>query len=468
MSKSIGFSRLSNAKLVGFSSIGLPLGAVVIAVSVYLPPYLAATLGLSMTAIGASWATVRLIDLFVDPVLGLLMDRTQTSLGRYRPWIMLGAPILMAALWALFQAKPGIGTGYLISWLLVLYLGQSILTMGQSAWAANLAPDYDGRSRAFGAIGIANVLGMLALLLVPVLATSVGIPAKDVVHAMGWFIVGLTPCVVALAALRTPEPLHPASTAGLRFADVWALVTKPDLVRLFLAQLTLTLGPGWMTALYIFFFTMALGFSTGQASLLLLLNIVAGVFGAWAFSRLSMRFGKHRALMGAAAGFALGLLAVPLTPKGSFAFAAPINLWLGFATAGFDVTIRSMLADVGDEIRLERGRDQLSLVYAVNAVANKLGWALSIGLAFPLLSAVGFNPIVGATNSPAAIRGLELIFLAGPVFFVVVGGLCVLGWRLDAKRHAEVRRRLFESDADAMAVDLPAATLSSATGARSG
>ena len=190
------------------------------------------------------------------------MDRTQTSLGRYRPWIMLGAPILMAALWALFQAKPGIGTGYLISWLLVLYLGQSILTIGpislgrQSRARLRRTLTRFWRHRHRQCSWHAR--------------SSACTGPRDI----GWHprkgrrschgLVHCRPDPMRRGLWRLCAHLNrfiPASTAGLRFADVWALVTKPDLVRLFLAQLTLTLGPGWMTALYIFFFTVALGFS---------------------------------------------------------------------------------------------------------------------------------------------------------------------------------------------------------------
>jgi GPH family glycoside/pentoside/hexuronide:cation symporter len=33
------------------------------------------------------------------------------------------------------------------------------------------------------------------------------------------------------------------------------------------------------------------------------------------------------------------------------------------------------------------------------------------------------------------------------VVFVMLGGLCFIGWRLTAERHGEIRRRLDERDA---------------------
>jgi len=55
--------------------------------------------------------------------------------------------------------------------------------------------------------------------------------------------------------------------------------------------------------------------------------------------------------------------------------------------------------------------------------------------------------VYGAVNTPEAIRGLELAYLIGPVFFVMVGGACFLGYKLTAQRHGEIRAELERRDA---------------------
>lgn len=433
--------------MIAFSAVAMPLGALVVAVNVYLPPHLAGHLGVSMTVVGGAWATVRLLDLLVDPILGLIMDRTRTRLGRYRFWFLIGAPALMAALYALFEAPSGVGSVYLVAWLLALYFGQSVLTMGQSAWAASLAPDYNGRSRLFGAISLATVFGGVAVLMIPVMGSRQGWGIGQSAQAMGWFMVALTPLAVLLAIILTPEKLRAERHPSLAPRLILSLLTKPDLVRLFFAQMTLTLGPGWMSALYLFYVTSARGYSSEQASLLLLCYILAGIVGALVIARLAVAVGKHRALMAVAVLFAADICLTSVVPKGAMAIAAPLFGIAGFAAAGFDLTIRAMLADVGDEVRLEQGQDQLSLIYALNTLANKIASAFAIGLTFPLLSLLGFDPKEGAVNTPSAIRGLELAYVVGPVVFVLIGALCLIGWRLDGKRHAQIRLDLDARDA---------------------
>ena len=68
-------------------------------------------------------------------------------------------------------------------------------------------------------------------------------------------------------------------------------------------------------------------------------------------------------------------------------------------------------------------------------------------LTFLVLEAVGYQAKEGAVNSPQAIHNLELAYLIGPVVFVMLGGACMIGYGLDAKRHADIRRQLDERDA---------------------
>ncbi|KRB51072.1 MAG: MFS transporter [Pseudomonadota bacterium] len=439
---------LSSPMVLSFSTVALPLGALAVAVAVYLPPYFASHLGVSLTVIGTAWAVVRLLDIGVDPVLGLVMDRTRTKFGRYRVWLAIGAPILMIAVYALFEAPGGIGSAYLIGWLLIFYLGTSILSLGHSAWAATLATDYHQRSRVFGVLAATGVVGAVVVLLIPILASRIGWSSAQGVRAMGWFIFAMVPIVVGLVCLKTPEHIvRRTSTEHFKLQDYLGLITKPDLLRLFLAQMALTLGPGWMSALYMFFFIDARKYSAEQASALLLVYVVAGILGAPLTARLAMRFSKHRTLMVTTTAYALGLCLVMVTPKGSVLAALPVMFWCGFMAAGFDLMIRAMLADVADEVRLEQGQEQLSLIYALNALATKIAAAFAIGLTFPLLGRLGYNAAEGASNTPQAIFSLELAFIVGPIFFVMLGGACVLGWKLDATKHADIRRQLDERDA---------------------
>jgi Na+/melibiose symporter-like transporter len=202
-----------------------------------------------------------------------------------------------------------------------------------------------------------------------------------------------------------------------------------------------------MSALYLFFFTDSRGFTTGQASILLAIYIMAGFAGAPLMGRLAMTISKHRAVMVATTGYSLVLISLMAIPKGNMAIAIGPMFLAGFLAAGFNVLTRAMTADIADEVRLEQGKERSGLLYAITTMTGKIAGAFSIGLTFLVLDSVGYVAKEGVTNTPEAIHNLELAYLIGPVVFVMLGGACMLGYRLGAERHAEIRRQLDERDA---------------------
>jgi Na+/melibiose symporter-like transporter len=293
-----------------------------------------------------------------------------------------------------------------------------------------------------------GVLGSACVLAIPIIADARGLADSGNVATMGWFILLLTPVAVALVVWRTPEKIAP-EVAGHQFKlrDYWGLVTRPSFARILLADLCLALGPGWMSALYLFFFTDSRGFTTGQASILLAVYILAGFAGAPMMGRLAMMISKHRAVMVATTGYSLILISLMAIPKGNMAVAMVPMFAAGFMAAGFNVLTRAMTADIADEVRLEQGKERSGLLYAITTMTSKIAGAFSIGLTFMVLDSVGYVAKEGVTNTPQAIHNLELAYLIGPVVFVMLGGACMVGYKLGAERHAEIRRQLDERDA---------------------
>ncbi|MGH7016134.1 MAG: MFS transporter [Caulobacteraceae bacterium] len=432
--------RLSLINLVAFSGPSVSVGALAVALSVYLPHYYAAQLGLTLTMVGVSFMSVRLGDMFLDPVLGILMDRTRSPLGRYRLWLAAGAPLLMAAVFMLFDPPGRVTRLYLVFWLLAYYVGLSVISLAQAAWASGVAGRYHERSRVFGVLQMIGILGAAAVLILP---SMMGAKGSSGVGAMGWFVVIAIPVGVLLALATTPEKVV-SDIRGERFGlrDYLEMILRPDMRRIILADFCLALGPGWMSALYLFYFHDARGFSYMSASTLLMIYIAAGVVGAASLAWLATKISKHRTMMVASTGYSLGLIALLALPKGAYPPAAALMFALGFLAAGFPLLDRAMVADVGDAVRLEQGKNRISLLYAMITTTQKVASAGSIGLSYVLLGAIGYQAKEGAANTAGAIHGLELVYLITPVVFVMLGGACYIGYRLDSKRHAEIRARL--------------------------
>ena len=89
----------------------------------------------------------------------------------------------------------------------------------------------------------------------------------------------------------------------------------------------------------------------------------------------------------------------------------------------------------------------MGLLYAMITTSQKIAGAMSIGLSFTVLGWIGYQAKEGAVNTPSAILGMQLVYLIAPVTFVMIGAACYIGYKLDSKRHAEIRAQLAERDA---------------------
>jgi Na+/melibiose symporter-like transporter len=222
------------------------------------------------------------------------------------------------------------------------------------------------------------------------------------------------------------------------------------MLRLIGADFLLALGPGVTGPLYLFYFHAAKGFSVPDVSLMLIFYVTAGIVGGlfWG-GYAAQRFGKHRALQIACVAYAITqsvLMAVPRVPPHYTLLdcmpTAAAMIAVGFTGTAFLILVRAMVADVVDEVRLERRQDLTSLLYSMVTTTTKLGGSITVAVVYPILAFVHFNPKEGAVNTPQAIFGLEMCYLFAPVVLVLIGGALFFGYKLDSRRHAEIRAAL--------------------------
>jgi GPH family glycoside/pentoside/hexuronide:cation symporter len=446
----------STLKMAAYALPCLPLAGLGLPLGVYLPEFYASELGLSLTAVGGVFLLVRLIDIGFDPFIGAVMDATRSRFGRFRLWLAISVPVLMLATWQLFMARPGIGAGYLLGWLLVVYAGTSISSLAQIAWGAVLSPDYDQRSRIYAWWQAGNVVGMVLVLTLPAVLPFLGIQAHAAgVAAMGWFVVVLTPLTVAVAVWRVPEPAAPRTAHKASVADYLGLLGRRNVLRILAADFLIGAGPAITGALFFFFFERVKGFDKGAASLLLLAYFIGGLAGAPLWAWLAVRMGKHRALAVSNGVYAALTLCALAIPPGNTWAAGVLMFLIGVPFAAGAFLLRAMMADVGDEVRLATGVERTGLLYALLSGTVKIGSAMAVGVAFPLLQAFGFD--ARASGASAGLAGLQALFVALPAALSVLAGWLVLRHPLTAARHGEIRAAL--DLADAAAALAPAADL---------
>ena len=442
-------SRHSSWILAAFAGPSLPFAALGLPLIVHLPTFFARSLELPLASITAIFFVARILDIGADPFIGMWIDKTRTRIGRFKPWIIGGGLMLMVTTWICFMPPPGASLPLLALCLVGIYVAFSVVVLAQTSWAAVLSSNYNERSRVYGWWQFGNVVGILLVLLLPVIVAARGGTEAQGVAAMGLFIVALIPVTIAVAVKFVPEP-RAVGECHATIKDYFAFFKLASIRRLMLTDLLYGLAPGITGALALFYFTSVKGMDGGQANILIFAYFAAGLVGSPLWSWAALRLGKHRALALAGMVYATAYIGVWAAPAGSFPLAVASMLLVGLPFPAGQILIRAMMADIGDEERLESGEDRSAMLFALMTLTNKLGTALSTVVLLPL-AWVGFQQAAGAPNTALALNTLSGLFVILPILLLVVSSLVIRRFPIDEARQKEVRAALDARDAEAAA-----------------
>lgn len=423
-----------------FALPALPISAMGLPIVVYLPPFYAADMGLGLATVGTIFMLTRFWDVVTDPILGVVSDRWRTRWGRRKPWLVASVPVTVGAVVMVFMPSPPVTAAYLLGWMMVLYVGWTLLTLSHMAWGAELAPEYNERSRIQGYREVALILGMVLVLALPVVIerTAGADVAGARIASMGWFVVVLLPLTIALAVTLVPErPAHDGAHVAWR--DTLSILARnAPLRRLLAADLLGGLSGGIVTSLFLFLASD--GLKLANASVLILVYLLAGVVFIPLLLRVSFRLGKHRSLALSSLFNAATIPLILLIPEGNLVAAVLCFVLLGVNVGAGPFLMRSIMADVADEDAVHCGSQRTGLFFSLLTMTNKVGSALAVGIAYGALDLIGFVP--GAANSPAAIGGLRAVYVwPACLLSVVVAGI-VWSFPLDEARQRRNREIL--------------------------
>ncbi len=434
--------RPTNLLLAALAMPALPISALTLPMIIYLPEYFANTLGLDLVLVGLIFTVVRLADLLFDPFIGGMMDRTRTRMGQFRPWLLLGGPLVMAGTWMLFMARPGVGPVYLSFGLVMAYAGYSIVVLSQMGMGSSVTPDYRERSRVFAWWMVFNTIGQILVMAMPLLfADRIANDSGFTVRTMGWFVLVSTPITIAAALAFVREGTAPAQPHGAKLRDYLGLLDLSSTRLLLLTQLLVGLGLGISAAVFIFFFTMLKQVPIEYVGLQFVAFYIVGVSAAPLWSKLANRIGKHRALTIGCLGFAVYMLVMMAMPPGNLTFFFGMGLLGGAVACAADMLPRSMMADVSDEDRLASGTDRTGMLFALLTVTHKFGQALSIGLVYFALDAIGFKA-GSVDNGLVALNGVSVLYGLVPGALYLGAALAAGRFALTPERHDAIRAEL--------------------------
>jgi GPH family glycoside/pentoside/hexuronide:cation symporter len=427
-------------RLAAFASPAATIAALGLPIVIFLPP-LYAEAGLGLTLVGTIFMITRFFDVASDPVFGVLGDRINTRWGRRRPALLASVPLLMVGVYLVFFPGDAATAPGLLTAMIILYVGWTMFTLAHTAWAGELSDDYDVRSRIMGTIHFFTLAGSIVVLLLPAALEQFSVDATmhDRAGIIGWFVLITLPLFTLAAVLTTSEPPRIALTKLPWRLAVGSLLGNRPLRRLLAIDLLLGIQSGINGSVHFFFVGQVLGMPQ-YASTYLIVLFVTGLACIPLFVRLSTRIGKHSTLFVAVLTTAVGTISLFFLPPQSFWLTFAVFIFVGVNIGAKDFLMRSIMADVIDQDRVVTGVDRSALYFSMLTLTAKIGLAASVGIIYPMLDAVGFDP--GAVNDEATLTGVRMVVASSPTILLFLSAALIWRFPLDRATQMQLRAQL--------------------------
>jgi Na+/melibiose symporter-like transporter len=407
MNQGVAYSRWD---VLSYGLFGLPLALVALPVYVLVPPLYAGSLGLSLTTVGLVLLAARLLDAFVDPLLGRWIDRRSRG---YSDFIVLSLPLLAVGFLMLLHPPP-LAPGALGMWfatsLVLVYLGYSLASIAHNSWGAGLTQQRGERSRITAAREGWALLGVLIAAALPALAGLAALSASFVLMLgmSAWVLLRYAPRAQHNSDALTPthylQPLR-----GQRFRWLFAVFAVNGIA----AAIPATL--------FLFFASDRLQLAN-YAGLFLILYFAAAALALPLWTRLAGRIGEARtwrlSMLVAIAAFAwtwsLG--------SGALIGFALICILSG-AALGADLALPpALLAGVIHEAG-DSGKHE-GAYFGLWSWMTKMNLALAAGISLPLLEWLGYVP---GSSDLAGMQALDMAYAVVPCLLKMCAALLL--WR---------------------------------------
>lgn len=433
--------RVKASWLFAYSLPGLPIAAMGLPLAVHLPNFYAVEVGLGYAVAGSIFLLTRVLDIFLDPIMGVVSDKVRTRWGRRRLWMVLSVPIMIASSVLLFMPEPGVSWQATAASLVLLFVGWTMLTITHLAWGGELSGDYHERSRVTAAREAAYIIGSFTVLLLPVLIQWQGGDRFAQISAFGWYVILTLPIAVGAAVLVIkerdvpPEPHLPLKVA------LGAMATNRPLRFVLFCDLIAGLSTGTVATLFLAMTTVGLGLGK-EANLLLLIYFAMGVLFIPPMVLVSRKLGKHQTLAYSSLVNALLIPCIFLLPHGEFWPAVFLWTLFGANMAVGPFLFRAIMADVADHDQVETGQARAGVYFALLALTNKAGYSIAIGLTFWTLAAIGFQE--KAVNAPEVVQSMMLLYIVPPTIVSLLVAAVMWRFPLGEEQHREIRRVIEE------------------------
>lgn len=398
----------------------------------YLLIFLTDSFGIGAAAVGTLFLVARIIDGISDPIMGIIVDNTNTKIGKSRPYLFI-VPIFMGLATIMCFSSPDLSYSNKIIWMYVSYIfwGLSFTAMDIPYWSlsANITRSSQGKTKIVTAARTVAYVGNFIVF-------SLTIPLVSIIGS--WTKVAIIyVCFAVIFTLITAFGIKEISTTKKKEKQgfkqfINLLKTNKPLRIVLLSMLVLELSnsiKGTISIYYIKYNFNAEMMIPVVTSLGMAASILGGIISPYIAKKLGK---KNTAILGLIAS-AIGSLVIFLLSYSSLPLLISVNFIVGiFDGAGY-ITLTSMVADCVEYGEWKTGTRSEGMIFSLNIFKSKIASAIGGSLCGYILAYIGYN--ANSAQSTFTLNGIHLIQTLIPCVIIIISFLLLRSYNLSEAEY---------------------------------
>lgn len=398
--------------------------------------------GISAAAAGTIMLVARFWDMAIDPIIGVVSDRTNTRWGKFRPYILFGA-IPYAVLAILTFTTPNFGEiGKIIyagATYVLLMTAYAFINLPYSALGAVMTDDTYERAGLNTYRFIAGFTGQFVVTgLALTLAEFFGGGNKAQGFQYTVFLFAALSLVFFFITFKTTKERvqPPKEQKNSLKEDVANLFKNQAWVILALVGIISFIMFAMQNAAIAYYFKYYLG-REDNVQLFNVLGTVALIVALPLSKPLAKRFGNKNVFIGSSLISGLFFMLIYLPGVTDITTIYVFNIIAKMAYAPAVPLLWTMIADSADYGEWKSGRRSTGLYFSAAVFAQKAGWGIGAAIAGWILTTSQFVPNV--PQSETAITGIKLLVSVIPGILYMSCAIFMIFYKIDKKTTDQMK-----------------------------
>lgn len=405
---------------------------------------------------------LRIAELFVDPFIGNIIDKTKTRWGRFKPWVIVGAFVAAITLAFLFTDFGGLAltnpTLYLILFAIVYFIMDIFYSAKDVAiWSMIPALSFDSHEREItatvariGSVFGANLVTVIVMPVVLYFSVNQNGGAGD---PTGWFafacigggIATLGAIILGIGTKEQESALRENKT-DTSAKDVFKVLTQNDqLLWTAIAYLVYGIGINIVNNFNLYYFIYVIGDAT-KFSGLGVINTIIGLLAVAAFPVLTTKFSRRKLFFASIAIMTVALVIYAMSGT---------NVYLALFGAGLfalpqPLVFLVVLMTITDSVeygQLKLGHRDEAVCLCVRPLVDKFAGAVSSGIIGLVAIWVGMTGGASAADiTQENLFHFQLVMFAAPIVLMIIASFIYRAKvTLTEAEHAKIVAKLEET-----------------------